>query len=132
VPDSRGLQPQATAIVSSDLITVTGGNIADDDICFRSKQIKRDLIREFLSNSGEQCLNPTAYSIRGQILVLKKDAVTPSCIVIPNYFFHLQVLKDEKSLRFKTSSSSLHTKYLQIYMDLKRKYSASEIIGVAV
>jgi hypothetical protein len=104
VPDSRGLQPQATAIVSSDLITVTGGNIADDDICFRSKQIKRDLIREFLSNSGEQCLNPTAYSIRREILVLKKDAATPSRIVTSNYFFHFQVVKDEKPLKFKTSS----------------------------
>ena len=99
-------QPQVLSPLTGPHLSNTEGNIAAKDICFRSKQIKRDLIREFLSNSREQCLNPTAYSIRGEILVLKKDAVTPSRIVTPNYFFHLQGVKDEKSLRFKTSSSS--------------------------
>jgi DNA-binding NtrC family response regulator len=48
------LQPQANKAVSSGAIMIMEGNIEDDDICFRSKQIKRDLIREFLSKSIDE------------------------------------------------------------------------------
>ena len=56
-----------------------------------------------------------------------KDAVTPSRIVTSNYFFHLQVVKDEKSLRFKTSLSALYTYKRIVSVTFASKYGKGRI-----
>ena len=39
--DKRGLQSQVNARISAGSMTVMGGSIAAEDICFRSEQIKQ-------------------------------------------------------------------------------------------